>query len=176
MNNKKILPILVAAIVLVLTMSISNDPKMALVTTLFSMLVSYAIGLFLKPAAPDDLQQSSHVRDAEHAYQKTVDELINFYGEPDDIVLLNPTRGNEAQGVILAYSQQGFIVVDGEKMPIADIDDVTFNNAAVAYTPNSYQLIVTPKNKKQPLHHLPLGNDGDWALQATEQLRQYLNR
>ena len=163
MNNKKILPILVAAIVLVLTMSISNDPKMALVTTLFSMLVSYAIGLFLKPAAPDDLQQSSHVRDAEHAYQKTVDELINFYGEPDDIVLLNPTRGNEAQGVVLVYSQQGFIVVDGEKMLIADIDDVTFNNAA-------------PQNKKQPLHHLPLGNDGDWALQATEQLRQYLNR
>ena len=62
------------------------------------------------------------------------------------------------------------------KQIIADIDDVTFNNAAVAYTPNSYQLIVTPKNKKQPLHHLPLGNDGDWALQATEQLRQYLNR
>lgn len=176
MNNKKILPILVAAIVLVLTMSVSNDPKIAFVSTLVSMLISYAIGLFFKSTTPDDLQQDSRVRDAGHTYQKTADELINFYGEPDDIVLLNPTRGNEAQGVVLVYARQGFIVVDGEKMLIADIADVTFNNAAVAYTPNSYQLIVTPKNKKLPLHHLPLGNDGDWALQATEQLRQYLNR
>ena len=39
--------------------------------------------------------------DSAESRNKTVDELIAQYGDPDDLVLLDASRGNEAEGVVL---------------------------------------------------------------------------
>ena len=67
---------------------------------------------------------------AEPCKNKTVDELIAQYGDPDDLVLLDASRGNEAEGVVLVYDKGDFLIVNGEKINKSDISEVTFKNAA----------------------------------------------
>jgi len=106
---------------------------------------------------------------------KTVEELIANYGEPDDIVLLNAAKGNEADGVVLVYNARGILIVNGEEILKKDITDVTFNNAAIAYLPYDYQVLITTRNKQCPEIHLYVGNDVEWARQAAEEIRNHLS-
>ena len=41
----------------------------------------------------------------------TVDDAISQYGEPDNLVVVNPTRGNDTEGTILEYKSQNLLII-----------------------------------------------------------------
>ena len=112
---------------------------------------------------------------SESRKNKTVDELIAQYGDPDDLVLLDASRGNEAEGVVLVYDKGDFLIVNGEKINKSDISEVTFKNAAIAYLPDDYQVILDSKNPKTPSIQLHVGYERKWAMKIVEQLQHHLS-
>ena len=138
----------------------------SILSSIVISLISYAVKLFW------DKNRAKDLPEPEKGRQKTVDDLIALYGEPDDFVLLDATRGNEAAGVLLVYDSAGHFVINGEKIRKNDIVDVTFNNIAIPYFPNEYQVIFKLKNEKEPLH-IPVGHDVKWALQVVEQIKYH---
>ena len=112
---------------------------------------------------------------SESRKNKTVDELIAQYGDPDDLVLLDASRGNEAEGVVLVYDKGDFLIVNGEKINKSDISEVTFKNAAIAYLPDDYQVILISKNPKIPQIQLHVGYERKWAMKVVEQLQHHVS-
>lgn len=108
--------------------------------------------------------------------QQTVDNLIARYGEPSNVILLNAAKGNDPEGVVLVYEDRNLLIVNGKELKKNEIADVTFNNAAIAYTPNDYQVLLTLRDKKQPLIHLYVGYDLELARDITEEIRNCLNK
>lgn len=110
---------------------------------------------------------------SESRKNKTVDELIAKYGDPDDIILLDASRGNEAEGVVLVYDSM--MIINGEKINKSDISEVTFKNAAIAYLPDDYQVILNSKNPKIPPIQLHVGYERKWAMKVVEQLQHHVS-
>ena len=132
-------------------------------------LIGYAVKLFWNK------KQSKIVPDSKKNHPKTVDELIAKYGDPDDLVLLDASRGNEAEGVVLVYDKGDFLIVNGEKINKSDISEVTFKNAAIAYLPDDYQVILNSKNPKIPQIQLHVGYERKWAMKIVEQLQHHVS-
>ena len=132
-------------------------------------LIGYAVKLFWNK------KQSKIVPDPKKNHPKTVDELIAKYGDPDDLVLLDASRGNEAEGVVLVYDKGDFLIVNGEKINKSDISEVTFKNAAIAYLPDDYQVILISKNPKIPSIQLHVGYERKWAMKVVEQLQHHVS-
>lgn len=99
----------------------------------------------------------------------TFDDLIDANDEPDDIILLDPLRGNEPDGAILVYADH--IFYNGQRIAKQDITDVTFNNAAIPYFPNDYQIVLATRERTL---HLPVGRDAAWAQEVTVKLQSEL--
>lgn len=110
---------------------------------------------------------------SESRKNKTVDELIAKYGDPDDIILLDASRGNEADSVVLVYDST--MIINGEKINKSDISEVTFKNAAIAYLPDDYQVILISKNPKIPQIQLHVGYERKWAMKVVEQLQHHVS-
>ena len=110
---------------------------------------------------------------SESRKNKTVDELIAKYGAPDDIILLDASRGNEADSVVLVYDT--WMIISGEKINKSDISEVTFKNAAIAYLPDDYQVILISKNPKIPPIQLHVGYERKWAMKVVEQLQHHVS-
>lgn len=110
---------------------------------------------------------------SESRKNKTVDELIAKYGDPDDIILLDASRGNEADSVVLVYDSS--MIISGEKINKSDISEVTFKNAAIAYLPDDYQVILISKNPKIPPIQLHVGYERKWAMKVVEQLQHHVS-
>ena len=110
---------------------------------------------------------------SESRKNKTVDELIAKYGDPDDIILLDASRGNEADSVVLVYDSM--MIINGEKINKSDISEVTFKNAAIAYLPDDYQVILISKNPKIPQIQLHVGYERKWAMKVVEQLQHHVS-
>ncbi|MBQ4485210.1 MAG: hypothetical protein II934_09470 [Prevotella sp.] len=130
-------------------------------------LIGYAVKLFWNK------KQSKIVPDPKKNHPKTVDELIAKYGDPDDIILLDASRGNEAEGVVLVYDSM--MIINGEKINKSDISEVTFKNAAIAYLPDDYQVILISKNPKIPQIQLHVGYERKWAMKVVEQLQHHVS-
>ena len=172
---KKILPILIFGAIVMVLEAMADEPMKALAAAVVSMLASFAVGLFTKNSKPaDDLLPQSGMRAEQKGRTQTVDDLVVRYGEPDDAILLVPTLGNDAKGVVLVYKDRKQFIINGEEISFDDIEDVTFNNASIAYTPDSYQVVITLKDKPKSYLYLPAGNDNTWALQVVEDIRQYM--
>lgn len=101
-----------------------------------------------------------------------VQEYIAEHGEPENVVIANPLINNELNGVILIY--ENHIVVGGQEVKRNDVEDITFNNAAVPYLNNQYQLVVTTRNEAQPVVRMALGEDAAWASEVATQLSDML--
>lgn len=110
---------------------------------------------------------------SESRKNKTVDELIAKYGDPDDIILLDASRGNEVDSVVLVYDST--MMINGEKINKSDISEVTFKNAAIAYLPDDYQVILISKNPKIPQIQLHVGYERKWAMKVVEQLQHHVS-
>ena len=137
------------------------------ISTVVAGLIGYAVKLFWNK------KQSKIVPDPKKNHPKTVDELIAKYGDPDDIVLLDASRGNEADSVVLVYDST--MIINGEKINKSDISEVTFKNAAIAYLPDDYQVILISKNPNIPPIQLHVGYERKWAMKVVEQLQHHVS-
>lgn len=101
----------------------------------------------------------------------TVDDLLERYGEPDDVLLLDVTRSNDPIAVILVY--RDFLVAEGKRIERDTITDVTFNNAANPYMGTDYQLVIKTTVPERPKIKLPIGSDPDHARDITTRLAAF---
>ena len=104
----------------------------------------------------------------------TVDDYVAANGEPVDVVVLDATRCNELSAVILVYDH--ILVVNGRPMGRDQVTNATFNNGAVPYVDNRYQIVLTTTMAEQPTVHIPVGADAKFASEVLQQLNQYLSK
>ena len=67
------------------------------------------------------------------------------------------------------------MIINGEKINKSDISEVTFKNAAIAYLPDDYQVILISKNPKIPQIQLHVGYERKWAMKVVEQLQHHVS-
>lgn len=172
---RKILPVIILGSIAVVLEAKADEPMKALVAAIVTALCSFAIGLFTKNSkSADDLLSQPGRRSEQRDRMRTVDELILLYGEPDDVILLDPTRGNDAQGVVLVYMERRWFIINGETVPFDDIEDVTFNNTTIVYDQDSYQVVIKLKGEQPKYFYLPVGYDRSWAVQVVKEIRQLI--
>lgn len=93
-------------------------------------------------------------------------------GEPDDLVVIDPTRPDNPKGAILLYRREGLLVYDGIRIPVAGIKDVSFINASNPYLPEAYHLLLGMQDGQ--VLHIPAGNDRTLAAELAGQLRELI--
>jgi hypothetical protein len=100
--------------------------------------------------------------------------MTTQHGEPDDVITISSVLTPTKSMPILVYSD--FLIVDGLRVNNDEIKDVTFNNSAVPYVANDYQIIINTTLHGYEFIHISVGNDIEMAQQVTEQLRAALSR
>ena len=131
------------------------------IPAVFVLLIAAIINLIQRRRGTD-------VNEAPKPSEMTVDELTAQYGEPEDVILLNAVRANEALGVILAYKD--FLVVEGRRIDKSDITDVTFNNSGTPYAPGEYQVIIATSG--EGFIHVNTGYDATWTKDVVEEIKK----
>lgn len=101
--------------------------------------------------------------------------LVEKYGEPDDMIIANPARGNEVDSTILVYRDKGFLIMSGLVVKKTEIKDVVLKNEEIPYLPADYQLHVTTDIKDYPCLFIPVGNALTWGKEVLLQLQQELS-
>ena len=90
--------------------------------------------------------------------------------EPDDLVVINPTRINEPDGAILVYRKEGVLLFDGKQIPIDKIvEGYVSNSNNNPYLPVAYHILLAMDDKN--IVHIPAGQDFEWAQEALKQLQ-----
>ena len=90
--------------------------------------------------------------------------------EPDDLVVINPTRINEPDGAILVYRKEGVLLFDGKQIPIDKIvEGYVSNSNNNPYLPVAYHILLGMDDKN--IVHIPVGQDFEWAQEALKQLQ-----
>lgn len=97
---------------------------------------------------------------------------IQIAGEPDDVIVVNPTKANEPEGSILLYRKEGVLVFFDKQIPLDKIVDVSVTNVSNPYIPGAYHLLLVLSDGK--VTHIPAGPDREWANEALLQLRDAL--
>ena len=110
--------------------------------------------------------------ETEQPSQQTVNDLTAQYGEPEDVILLNAARANEALGVILVYKD--FFVIEGHRVDKRAITDITFNNSGNPYAPGEYQVIIATNSPTDDYIHIKTGYDATWTKDVVEEIRKNL--
>lgn len=95
---------------------------------------------------------------------------IQFPQEPDDLIVVNPTKANEPEGAILLYRKEGVLVYGDKQIPLDMITDVSMTNVSNPYIPGTYHLLLVLSDGK--VAHIPAGQDREWANEALIQLRE----
>ena len=140
-----------------------------------TMMSNYVIlpicAVLLLVIAANEYWRRHHTDDSVKPHERTVDELTAEYGEPDDVILVNATRANEAMGVILVYKD--FFVVEGRRIDKRDITGVTFNNSGTPYARGEYQVIIDIRQGQDYLH-VNAGYDAAWTKDVAEEIKKNL--
>lgn len=97
-------------------------------------------------------------------------EPIQIAGDPDDVIVVNPTKANEPDGSILIYRKEGILVFYDKQIPLDKIVDVSVTNVSNPYIPGAYHLLLVLSDGK--VAHIPAGADREWANEALIQLRE----
>ena len=101
---------------------------------------------------------------------ETEPSAVPLAGEPDDVVVLDPTRINEPDGAVLVYRKEGVLVFDGKQIPIGKIvDGCVSNSNNNPYLPVAYHILLGMDDKN--IVHIPVGQDFEWAQEALKQLQ-----
>lgn len=109
-----------------------------------------------------------------HTQPETIEDIISRYGNPDDSIIIDASRGNEIAGVILIYKGKGFLIADGNEIYFADIASVTAKNTATPYTFGQFQIIFTLRNPAGKYVRLDAGYDANYANGAVSEINKYL--
>ncbi|MBR1889054.1 MAG: hypothetical protein IJ816_00265 [Alloprevotella sp.] len=132
----------------------------------FGVVFGFAIGLFLL-----SFVRFKTPKNAEESAESTIEDTISQLGEPDRIIVVNPMRGVEPDGAILLYLAEDLFVYDNMQIQRKSVRDVTVNNAAVAFTPEAYQVNIVTNSQT---YHIFTGNDIGWARNVLDQIREAL--
>lgn len=100
----------------------------------------------------------------------TIEEAIAEYGEPDDSIIADATRANEAAGSILVYKQKRILVFGGVPVSMDTIKDVSSVNTATPYTFGQYQVVLTTTLHDRQYMRLDVGMDAEWARDVAMQV------
>lgn len=100
----------------------------------------------------------------------SLDDAVAKYGEPDDCIVVDATRANEAVGCILVFKRLRILVAAGEPLSMDDIADVSTVNTATPYTVGQYQLVFTTHNPDRKYIRLEVGLDAGWANDVATQV------
>jgi hypothetical protein len=89
-------------------------------------------------------------------------------GEPDELIIVNPTKMNDPDGSVRLYRKEGLLVFDNQRIPLCRIADVSMTNVSIPELPAVYHLLLVLSNGQ--VLHIPAGNDLNWANDAMKQL------
>lgn len=64
------------------------------------------------------------------------------FGQPDDEIIIDPSRSNDAESVILYYKEKRLFYFNDTSIPIDSITDITVRNEANAYLLQNYQIVI----------------------------------
>jgi len=103
-----------------------------------------------------------------------MEEVEAKYGEAEDVVVLDATKANELEGVILFYPSQDKMIVVGEEMKLSDLEGVMSKNLATPYIVDEYAVILATKDPARPTIHLRVGYDGGLAGEIAGQIDKYV--
>lgn len=103
-----------------------------------------------------------------------IEEVEAKYGQPDDVVVLNATRANELQALMLFYKALDKVIVCGEEMKLSDLEGVMSKNMATPYTIDEYAVVIATKDPQRPTIHLRVGYDGGLAGELTAQIDRHI--
>ena len=159
MKRSIILGVIAVALLVASIIIKSNDLMLLVFVVLFAIAVN-------------EYHRRHRVEEEAKPYERTVDDLTAEYGEPEDVILLNATRANEAMGVILAY--KNFFVVEGRRIEKRDITGVTFNNSGTPYARDEYQVIIAAGPSQGDYIHVKAGYDAAWTKDIVEQIKKNL--
>ena len=92
--------------------------------------------------------------------------------EPDELIVVNPTKMNDPDGSVKLYRKEGFLAFDNLWIPISQVTDVSMTNVSIPELPAVYHLLLVLSNGQ--VVHIPAGNDLNWANEAMKQLHTSL--
>ena len=123
-----------------------------------------------------DKRKERLLKESEKNRLASVDDVIAQYGEPDHIVVVNPTRGNDTEGTVLEFKSKNILFINGFPIEKQHIKDVSFSNFANAYLPNDYKVIIITDGAGQNVIHIPLGagNDAHYANEVVKEIKSLL--
>lgn len=152
---KKEIVISIVAVIAILLVAFEVNAYVLLALILFVPLFFY--------------RKHKHKDEGNDIHLLSIEEATAQYGEPDDCIVADAIRANEAAGCILVYKQKRVLVIAGEPVSMDDIIDVTTVNTATPYTTGQYQLVLTTKKPDREYIRMDVGLDAAWAKDvATE--------
>ena len=104
----------------------------------------------------------------------TVEETMQRYGEPDDVVVLDASRANELPALILFYPANDVVVVAGEELKLSNLVSVMPKNMATPYTVDEYAVIISTNDPNRPIIQLRVGYDGGLAREIATQIDTHI--
>ena len=107
---------------------------------------------------------------------KSMDEIIAKYGEPDDVIIIDPTCGNDVNGTVINFKEKSLLIISGTPVEKQHIKDVSFSNFAIAYLPNDYKIIFLTDIPSLSVIRVPLGagNEAHYANQVVKDIKSLL--
>ena len=102
--------------------------------------------------------------------------LTEKYGQPDDVIVTNPTRGNEVEGCMLVYREKGLLIIRGVEVKKSAITDyVLKNDGPNPYMPADYYLRISTTLEDYPLLSVSVGYEISWAEQVLKEFQHELD-
>ncbi len=147
-----------------------------------SIFLITVVVLVIAVAAYAILKRIMHLSDSKTSKRQTeetermntVSEAVNAYGQPEEVIVADPTRVENSNSVILVYDSKGFLVINGVAVPKEDIIGIDIHNVATPYETASYEIRVKIKSEELPSLSVFTGNSSVFAKDIFEQLSEKL--
>ena len=157
-------------VLLALSIALKTGGKNGFWQTLILGVSSVTFGICNLIALKKRKQRSPETdRDVE---PKPVQVNTQILEEPDELIVVNPTKMNDPDGSVRLYRKEGILVFDNQSIPLSQIDDVSMTNVSIPELPAVYHLLLVLSNGH--VVHIPAGNDINWANETMKQLHTTL--
>jgi len=173
--NKKIayaIPVLIVAAI-ILCGSLRFGVVSLFITIPVAIIVGIAMIIYDKRLADNAVPTTS----------STLQDSVGTYGEPDDIIVTDATRSDEADGTLLVYhtggrDNRGRLVYNGVCISLADITDVTFHNKfGTAFgLPDEYEIVISTTDADHPKLSVCAGRDLSLTKDSVKEIEKLTTR
>lgn len=163
MKRKIILPIIA---IILLVVFVFLDASVGAVIFLLVLLLYFLNRYFTK--RKDEQEENTVIP------HLNLEDVIQRYGDPDDTIVLDASRANELQSLILFYKAIDKAFIAGKEIKISEITSVAPKNLAVPYTVDEWGVIINTNNKSYPVFRLRVGYDGGMASEIANQIYKNL--